>query len=487
MPGEIRTDIPATAVPRFPVLRLTWREDGTITLGDATVTVPEGTEPRIAALKACAEHALERGGDQPTIRVIAIDETSGQTWPMGVTGEGDIIELEPVTDDTEQGEQTKPSRRAFFAASAVAGATILGGGGLATALLVRSRREPEPTVAPPPPGSGDLVPVAVPEGYKVTAAWTVEVAPNTPVTALTDGRTLTIAPDTRDLRAHDPATGTISWTGTGNNSALTVDEVVIDGRRFLIALDNSGVLKLWPLDQGPNIAATSLELPAREATLYTSGPAPAVSLPTQSGYIFDGPEGIELDIPVGYQLISATPDGQAVLLGKRDWALLTPGQTEVKNPTELLLPSKNHSIAGGFMLGDDRLLVRQDGPDDSQWALYATDASNAILTAPAPSRGSMPTPGDLLHAPDRQTWALDGLVATADSLSTVYDTTITAVTGQGIYADGSDGPVLIHPRSGDLTALPEDTTPPSVLADDHAVIVANKLDTPTAYTVEARS
>lgn len=487
MPGEIRTDIPATAVPRFPVLRLTWREDGTITLGDTTITVPEGVEPRIAALIACAEHALERGGDQPTIRVIAIDEASGQTWPMGVTAEGDIIELEPATDHTEQGKQKKPSRRAFFAASTVAGASVLGGGGLAAALLVRSRREPEPTVAPPPPGSGDLVPVAVPEGYAATAAWTVEVAQNTPVTALTDGRTLTIAPDTRDLRVHDPATGKVAWTGTGNSSALTLDEVVIDGRSFLIALDNSGVLKLWPLNQGPTIAATSLELPAREATLYTSGPAPAVSLPTQSGYIFNGPEGIELDIPVGYQLISATPDGQAVLLGKRAWASLEPGQTTVENPTELLLPSNNHSIAGGFMLGADRLLVRQDGPDDSQWALYATDASNAILTAPATSTGTMPTPGDLLHTPDRQTWALDGLVATADSLAAVNDTTITAVTGQGIYADGSDGPVLIHPRSGDLTALPDDTTAPSVLSGDHAVIVADKLDTPTAYTVEATS
>lgn len=487
MPGKIRTDIPATAVPRFPVLRLTWRDDGTITLGDTTITVPDGTEPRIAALTACAEHALDRGGDQPTIRVIAIDENSGHTWPMGVTGEGDIVELEPATGEAEQEGQKKPSRRALFTVGAVAGATVLGGGGLAAALLVRSRREPEPTVAPPPPGSGDLVPVAVPEGYSATATWTVAVAQNTPVTALTDGRTLTVAPDTTDLRVHDPATGTIAWTGTGNSSTLTVDEVVIDGRRFLIALENSGVLKLWPLDQGPSIAATSLELPAREATLYTSGHAPAVALPTQSGYIFDGPDGIELDIPVGYQLISATPDGQAVILGQRDWALLNPGQTEVENPTELLLPSKNHSIAGGFMLGADRLLVRQDGPDDSQWALYATDASNAILTAPATSTGNMPTPEDLFHTPDRQTWAMDELVATADSLATVEDATITAVTGQGIYADGSDGPVLIHSRSGDLTALPEDTTAPSVLADGHAVIVADKLDTPTAYTVEAFS
>lgn len=485
MPGEIRTDIPATAVPRFPVLRLTWREDGTIALGDSTIAVPEGSEPRIAALRACAEHAKERGGDQPTIRVIAIDESSGQTWPMGVTGDADIVDLASVSEGSEQVAQKKPSRRAVLAVGAVAGATVLGGGGVAAGFLVRSRRAPEPTAAPPPPGNGDLVPVAVPEGYSATAAWTVTIAQNTPVAALTDGRTLTIAPDSNDLRVHDPATGTVAWTGTGNSSALTVDEVVIDGRRFLIALESSGALKLWPLDQGPTIAATALELPAREATLHTSGPAPAVSLPTQSGYIFDGPDGVELDIPVGYQLISATADGQAVILGKRDWALLSPGQTTVERPTELLLPSKKHSIAVGFMLGDDRLLVRQDGPDENQWALYATDASNAILTAPAASTGNMPTSSDLLHTPDRQIWALDGLVATTDTLAAVDDARITAVTGDGIYADRSDGPVLIHPSSGDLTTLPETTTAPSVVADDHAVIIADKLDTPTAYTVEA--
>lgn len=484
MAGEVRADIPPTAVPRFPVLRLTWRQDGTITLDDTTIAIPEGTEARVAALTACAEHALERGGDQPTIRVIAVDENSGQTWPMGVTGEGDIVELESATDDAEREQKKTHSRRSLLAAGAIAGATLLGGGGVAAAFLVRSRQEPEPTVAPPPPGNGDLVPVAVPDGYSATAAWSVAVTQNSPVTALTDGRTLTIAPDTSNLRAHDPATGKVAWTGTGNSSSLAVDEVVIDGRPFLIALDNSGVLKLWPLDQGPTIAATDIELSSRDAVLHTSGAAPAVSLPTQVGYIFDGPDGIDLDIPVGYQLISATPDGQAVILGKRDWALLTPGQTTVENPTELLLPSKSHSIAGGFMLGNDRLLVRQDGPDQSQWALYATDASNAILTAPASRAGNMPTPGDLLHTPDRLTWALDGLVATADSLAPIEDATITAVTEHGIYADGSDGPVLIHPRSGDHTTLPEDITAPSVVADDHAVIVADKLDTTTAYTVE---
>lgn len=485
MPGDIRTDIPATAVPRFPALRLTWHSDGTITLDGTTITVPEGADPRITALTACAEHARDRGGDQPTIRVIARDEATDQTWPMGVTGDGDIIELETITDVPEQDSKKGPSRRALLAAGAIAGATLLGGGGLTTALILRSRDQPEPTVAPPPPGNGDLVPVAVPEGYASTALWSVPIAANTPVTALSDGRTLTIAPDSSNLRVHDPATGAVTWTGTGNSSALTVHEVQIDGRPFLLALDNAGSLKLWPLDQGPTTSATSLDLPAREATLYVSGPAPAIALPTQSGFLFDGPDAVEFDIPVGYQLISAIPDGHAVLLGQRDWALLTPGETTTEKPIELLLPSKDHTLAGGFLLGADRLLVRQDGPEDSQWALYATDASNAILTAPATRTGPMPGPEELRSSPGRDAWAMDGLVATADSLSAVEDTTITSVTSRGIYADGTDGPVLIRARTGTTTALPAETSAPSVIEAEHAVIIADKLDTPTAYTVEA--
>lgn len=487
MPGEIRTNIPASAVPRFPALRLTWHSDGTISLDGDDVTVPEGADPRITALTACAAHARDRGGDQPTIRVLALDEASGQSWPMGVTGDGDIIELETITDVPEQDSRKGPSRRTLLAAGAVAGAALLGGGGVTTALFVRSRQEPAPTVAPPPPGSGDLVPVAVPEGYASTALWTVPIAANSPVRALGDGRTLTTAPDSSNLRAHDPATGAVAWTGTGYSSALTVHEVQIDGRPFLVAVDNAGSLKLWPLDEGPTAAATSLSLPSREATLYTSGPAPAVALPTQSGYIFVGPDAVEFDIPVGYQLIGATAEGQAVLLGARHWALLTPGETSTEKPIELLLPSKDHAIAGGFMLGADRLLVRQDGPGESRWALYATDASNAILTAPATRAGTMPGPDELHCTPDRTTWALDGLVATAESLAAVEDTTITAVTARGIYADSPDGPVLIRARSGDTTALPADTTAPSVLDTEHAVIIADKLDVPIAYTVEATS
>ena len=240
-----------------------------------------------------------------------------------------------------------------------------------------------------------------------------------------------------------------------------------------------------PLTRGQVSQRLPSSSPRAKRPFTPAGQRPPSHSPTQSGYIFDGPDGVELDIPVGYQLISATTDGQAVILGKRDWALLSPGQTTVERPTELLLPSKKHSIAVGFMLGDDRLLVRQDGPDENQWALYATDASNAILTAPAASTGNMPTSSDLLHTPDRQIWALDGLVATTDTLAAVDDARITAVTGDGISADRSDGPVLIHPSSGDLTTLPETTTAPSVIADDHAVIIADKLDTPTAYTVEA--
>lgn len=76
-------------------------------------------------------------------------------------------------------------------------------------------------------------------------------------------------------------------------------------------------------------------------------------------------------------------------------------------------------------------------------------------------------------------------MATTDSLSAVEDTTITSVTSRGIYADGTDGPVLIRARTGTTTALPAETSAPSVIEAEHAVIIADKLDTPTAYTVEA--
>lgn len=486
MTGDIRTDISAAEIPRFPVLRLIWRADGTITLDDTPLKIEEGSDPRIAALLACAQHARQRGGDQPIIRVIATEEASATTWPMGVTADGDVVEIEDVQDAPQHETKQSPlSRRAFIAGGVLAGTAILGGGGIATALFLRGNEDPTPSAPPPPPGNGDLVPVAVPDGYEPTAQWTTVVARNTQAHGTTDGRILTIASDSNNLRLHSATTGTVEWTGTGNTSSLKVHEVTLDSRPFLLALDASAGLKLWPLDQETTIAATALSLPARDGLLYTSGPGPAVSLPTQTAYIFNGPDGVELDVPVGYQAISGTADGRAVILGARDWAFLEPGQKSVKNPTELLLPSKKHTIEGGFMLGEDRLLVRITGPDKNTWGLYATDGSNALVTVDDAASGSMPQPDALLSTPDRTTWALDGLVATHDSLHAVADARINAVTSLGVYADGQDGPVLIHASTGEATPLPDDTIAPSIAEDEHAVIVTEKLDTTTAYVIRS--
>ena len=57
MAGDIRTDITASDIPRFPVLRLTWRSDGTITLDDAPIQIDDSDDARVAALTACAELA----------------------------------------------------------------------------------------------------------------------------------------------------------------------------------------------------------------------------------------------------------------------------------------------------------------------------------------------------------------------------------------------------------------------------------------------
>lgn len=482
MSGEVRSDIPATAVPRYPVLRLTWHTDGSLTLGNDAVQIPEGQDPRIAGLNACAAHARDRGGDPPVIRVLAHDEESDATWHMGVTGDGDIIVLENEALDGDADAPQKVSRRALLGIAAGGGAVLLAGGAIGTAALIRSsQKKPAPTASPRPPGNGDLVPVAVPEGYSPTALWSVSVAANTVVEQLRDGRTLTVAPDSNNLRLHDAKTGRVEWTGTGHANTAHVAETVIDGRPFLLALDTAGALNLWPLDEGTTSAVTSLELPAREGVLHVTGPAPAVALPTQTGYIFQGADSVSFDIPVGYTLIGATAEGQGVLLGERGWALLTPGETAV-SPTELLLPSPDYRIAGGFLLGEDRLLVRQDGPTESQWALYATDSSNALLTAPA-SGGQMPSPADVVANSDRTLWALPGLVATATSITPVDDLTVTSVTDLGVYGKASSGQVLVRPGEADPTALPADVTAPGIADDEHAVLIADKLDTPTAYTV----
>lgn len=484
MTGEIRTDIPAEDIPRFPVLRLVWHTDGTATLEGAPVDVPAGADARTSALSACAERARERGGDPAVIRVMAVEEASGTSWPMGVTGDGDIVELESPADAAASAR--KVPRRGLLAAGAIGAAALLGGGGIGVAtLLARSRKPVTPTGPTTPPGQADLVPVAVPQGYSATALWSVPVAQGTHALGLRDGRTLTVAPDTGNLRAHHPTTGHVTWTGTGSSPGWTVAETVIDGRPFLLSLPHEGALTLWPLDQGPTIGGTELKLPARDGTLHVSGPSPAVALPTQVGYIFVGADSAQFDIPVGYTLIGATAKGQAVLLGQRDWALLTPGQTAAQ-PTPLLLPSADHVIAGGFMLGDKRLLVRVDGSGQSQWSLYATDASNAMLSVPAKST-QLPHPKDLRWTPDRSVWAIDGLIATEDSLTPAENARIQTVTGLGVYAKNTTGQVLLKAGHDDATALPKDVTAPDIADHSHAVLVATKLDTPTAYTVGASS
>lgn len=440
-------------------------------------------DARVAGLEACAAVARQRGGDPAVVRVLVLDEDTDEIWPMGVTGDGDIVVLEDEESEAASGGASRVPRRALLGIAAIGGAVVLGGGAIGAAMLIQGSKEPPaPTASPAPHGSDSLVPVAVPEGYSATALWSTTVAANSNAEQLSDGRTLTIAPDSSDLRIHNPATGHVEWTGTGHTNTARVREVVIDSRPFLIALGSSGALNLWPLDQGTKEAVTVLDLPASDGLLYATGPAPAVSLPTQTGYVFRGSDSVAFDIPVGYSLIGATADGQGILLGERGWAAITPGDTEV-SPTELLLPSHEHRIVGGYLLGENRLLVRQDGPADSQWALYATDSSNALLTAAA-AGGQMPAVSDVQATADKRTWALPGLVVTSDSLTPIDNLTVSSVTALGVYGKASDGPVLVHPGNPEPTTLPTDVTAPGVADSDHAVLVADKLDTPTAYTVK---
>lgn len=483
MTGEARTDIPASAVPRYPVLRLTWRSDGTVTLDDEVV-VPAGKpelDARLAALEVCAAHARERGGDPPVVRVVALNEDSGETWPMGVTGDGDVITLQEMsTDKAGAAAGRRLSRRTLIGVGAVVGAGVVGGGSWALVSQLRAQPARRPTAAPRPPGAGNLVPVAVPAGFANTALWTAPVAGKAPVGQLRDGRILTVDPESSALRAHDPATGRVTWTGTGHSSADDISEVVIDSRPFLMTLHSRTAMQLWPLDQGTPIAGSTLSLPDRDAQLFTGGAAPAVALPTQTGLIFTGSKTATFDIPVGYSLIGASADGRAVLLGGDGWALLRPGDKTVR-PTRLLSPSKKHRNAGGFMLGEDRLLVLQDGPDP-RWALFATDSSNALVSAPTSGR-KLPSPDKLLTNADRSVWAVDDVVVAQDTLTAIDGFTATTVTSQGVYGTKDSKPVLVHPGDKEPTMLPTDVTMPSVVTDSLAVIVATKLDTPTAYVV----
>lgn len=477
MPGDLRDDLTPDAIPRFPVLRLVWKSDGSITLDDVQIPVLEDEDPRIVALQACAARAHEMGGDAPAIRVTAVDEATGTSYPMAVTGDADVIDLYVGTSQKEP----RFSRRAVLLGAAGAGALALGGGTVAAIATIRSLTpEPGPIAAPPPAGQGELVPVAVPEGFAPTALWALPIAANTAVSELPDGRYLTIAPQGGNLRAHDPSTGQVVWTGTGHSASDPVHHVLVDDVPHLVAAKSTSVV-LWPLDSGPNQGAIPLSLPSQQGTLYATGPSPALALPTQSGALIGANELTAFDVPVGYQVIGAI-DGQAVVLGKSDWGLLTPGDTAVEG-IELLLPTAKHEIAGGYLLGKDRLLVRADGPDDSEWLLFATDASNARGRSTTRQRGTLPDPGDLLHSPDKTIWALDGVIATLDAVHVIDQATFTAVTATGVYGTHENVPVRVHPSNGKVTDLAEDSIAPSIQDSQQAVVVADKLDAATAYVI----
>ncbi|UZJ27015.1 hypothetical protein RHODO2019_18665 (plasmid) [Rhodococcus antarcticus] len=298
------------AYPR-PVVVL---DTDVVTIDGRRYPVRPGQEPRDAANPVLVELALRLRGEAGAIHADVRTTGSEQSWPVVVTGTGDVFDATP----TSSGSGTRRNGRLLLAGGGVLVAVL----GLATAVVVvvSTSSAPAATVAvvagPAPTGTPVPYPQLPPPGFSQTAAWSAPIDPGTTPVITTTGQIVTVSPPgagERTLDVRDPATGITAWSAVLPRGAGTGSEGVrlsqVEGHESVVATTSTD-LTWWPTD-GEDHTPRTVALPVG-AVVSFAGSTPLVTWPAQhAGILTDstpttGAALTDLAVPAGAVAVGAT-------------------------------------------------------------------------------------------------------------------------------------------------------------------------------------
>ncbi|MQA03539.1 MAG: hypothetical protein GEV07_12740 [Streptosporangiales bacterium] len=372
MPAD---QIDPSSVPDWPHPVVSVGADG-IHVDGQPIVMPPGVDlasgdARQLALQAVASRYAEL--NRP-IKVRA-READGTAWDLVLAPDGSVV---PIGDSPVEFPGGKPTRkkkrggpprgqendsggpkdkkRGLVAVAVFAAVVLLLGVGVFALRSgdggpVRPKRTPPTT----PPAAN--LPVDPPPRYGARASWAIEAPRNDEEITGLPGDLVAMISDQKVLEVRDVHTGVMQWQQDlpgGANGKLHVTE--IDGDPVL-AVDGSGGLFYWELDDKEHRSKKLLYPETGDVDVSFVGKSPLLLLPNQTaGYFWKGKARI-VDVPLGATAIAA--QGAYLLAvdkAGRMWQLRDSDDV-LPEPTNLPVPVKGAELLRAAVLSNGMFLT----------------------------------------------------------------------------------------------------------------------------------
>ena len=450
-------------VPTYPrpVIVL---DERVVTIDGRRYPVRPGQEPRDTANTVLVDLVLRLRGEAGAIHADVRMAASEQTWPVVVTGTGEILDATPTS--TGRGGARRNRR------------LVLAGGGALVAVLVLTAAVAvaltQATPVPPavastgqaPTGTPVPYPQLPPPGYSGTAAWSAVIDSATTPVITTTGQIATVSPPgsgERTLDVRDPATGITVWSAVLPRGAASGSQGLrlsqVDGQESVVATAGTS-LSWWPL-AGDDHTPRTVDLPTG-ATVSYAGSTPLVTWPAQHAGTITHGALTDLAVPAGAIAVGAststgTPTVVAVNSVGQLWRLTTATAAFPPAPVATAAP-----VAGATVLESvagyaaptptgataELLVLTWYTPDPATRVVSLLDASTGAavgtpLTAPRSdlTAGWQASTHNVLGTLGRV--LLDTTVPVLRTLPAGWNTT--AISDTQVHGDAASTPMVVTP------------------------------------------
>ncbi|MFC0624922.1 hypothetical protein [Kribbella deserti] len=340
-------------IPSWPkvTIRLYDAHNGEVKIAGRSHPVVD-QDPRQAALALVADRAAQLG--RP-VKATAV-EPDGTSWPLVIHPDGSVDSIAP-----EVGRGRGRGGKAVWPVYLAIGvALVLLAGTLTYLLVIRDRGPKEPqavsTTLPPLPEPSikpDIFQARpVPTGWTSSAAWTVDLMPNTTPAVSPDGKQVALITNDAKVAVLD-ANGKVLWQDKVNKSSKSPVFTTIDGNP-VVAVVSDDYFSYWPRE---GATGTFIKLPSTtQVQFYGSSP---LVVNKQGTFVVSGESLRPIDaaqIPREASVLLA--EGQQVLVSRYygPWWLLEPDKPPVEVKPKAP-PGSNGQVERVVLASAGRVLV----------------------------------------------------------------------------------------------------------------------------------
>ncbi|WGD37580.1 hypothetical protein [Lysinibacter sp. HNR] len=403
--------------PAWPVITLTYQDDGTVLLDDGhqvSHIIPRSDLSTQTLIANATVHACQNLGlDLCRVQGIFADTA----YDMVVDADAGTLDAIP------EPEAPRRNRRYVIVGAIIA--LSLGVTGAGAYWWAENSRVPKAPVAtaPPTPDATQL-PVFAPPGWDTYATWTTPAPTDQrPSPVLVDSVLVMTSGD--QIRGIDPATGFTLWEKTTSFPIRFLHVTTIDHEPRVAATDGTTTLGLIDPD-GKNFTAHDVPKGRGRVVLADSGIY--VEFPGQRAYIFTLNTWELRMIPAGASIVTARgSDIVAVNLVTQNVWFLRSDKAELPEPVKLPTPSGVGSLTGILGISHDYVLSAWTDPTDSTTtvlSVHHVDDSLAFV-------GTHRVPNDAVNLTE---FSSDGVLVTTGRVLMELSTVRTVVSPSGPLA-----------------------------------------------------